>query len=493
MPRFLAIDWDPPKLNLLGVNAAKGKARVEASLAFTLTQDLTPASAATLGRQLKEALATANIAAAPVLFSLGRDRVILKELSIPFVPAHEEPTVVRFQAAKELTEAASDVVLDYARLAPAKAGQSTPVQVVIVRKSIVAAMNALCQAAGLKLQGILPRPYALTGLLDRAAAPATIPLTRGLLVPTGDDEAEFCVYSADRLVWARTLSAGPELASEVQKNLVLLSTQKSELPELQQIEVAGLAGLGKLSVPREPLEPWRESDAKPANPTPFLAALGLAEAAAKPSGLSVNLAAPKEAKPVTDNFQRRKKMGLIALAVLGPLLIVGFYVNLKQKDAKIKELTEMKEDLDSEWKKREQDRIDVASLKEWEETSISWLDQLYDLSSHMPHVQGLRVTQVAATQVPRRQTKEIYTGVITIHGAMNSDQDTLITQFLESLQKDDKYVKAQSPKFKANEFEVKIAVAPRPAGSFLTRLVVPPQVKREAITSEPKLEEPTDE
>ena len=61
MPRFLAIDWDPPKLNLLGVNIAKGKARVETSLSFSLTQDLTPASAAALGRQLKEALAMVDV------------------------------------------------------------------------------------------------------------------------------------------------------------------------------------------------------------------------------------------------------------------------------------------------------------------------------------------------------------------------------------------------------------------------------------------------
>ncbi len=495
MPRFLAIDWDPPKLNLLTVQTAKGKARVEQSLVIPLAQDLTPSSASVLGRALKDALAAANVAAAPALFSLGRDRVILKELSIPFVPAHEEPTVVRFQASKELTEAASEVILDYALLSTPKAGEPTRVQVVIVRKAIVSAINALCQAAGLKLQAIVPRPFALAGLFDRKSHPATIPLTRGLLVPTGDDEVEFCVYSADRLVWARTLSAGPELASEVQKNLVLLAAQKSELPEVQQIETAGLTNLGPLGAPNEALEPWRDNDARPQNPTAFLAALGLAEAAAKSGGLPVNLAAPKEAKPFVDNFQRRKKFGLIAAAILLPMLFLGFKLFQSKREAQIRQLQTEKADLDNQWKLAEQDRIDIASLKDWEETTISWLDQFYDVAALLPHVQGLRVTQVSATQAQRKQTKDIYTGRLSIHGVMNSDQDPLIqTQFLDALRKD-KYLKPQSPTFKANEFNVVIGVAPRPASAFLTRLVVPPSARKtpEAIAVESKMEGSEDE
>lgn len=474
MPRFLAMDWDPPKLNVLGVNVAKGRAAVEQSLAVPLADDLTPATAAMLGRGLKESLAAAGLAGAPVLFSLGRDKIILKELSIPFVPAHEEAAVVRFQTGKEMTEAASDVIFDYTLLSKPQAGLQTRVQVAIVRRSIVAAVTVLCQSAGLKLHALVPRPFALAGLLDRKTSTRSS-MTRGVLVPAGAEEVELCIYSGTHLEWARSLATGPGLAGEVKRNLMLLAAQKTSLPDVERIEIAGLADLGDVGIPKETLNPWRDVDAKPANPTPFLAALGLAEIAA--AGLTLNLAVPKEPKPVVDRHKQRMKMGMIAAAILVPMLILAWWMSLSKMQAQIRDLEVTREDLDETWKKLEQERLDVAALKDWEQTSISWLDELYDISARFPHAQGLRITQVSATQFRRRGAKDTFTGLVTIHGLMNSDQDTLVTQFSESLQQD-KYLRVQSPAFKANEFTLKIDVAARPPLHYQTNLVVPPQPKK---------------
>src|SRR5207244_1030732 len=101
--RFLAIVWDPPRLCIVAGSTGRGHFRAEQTLSLVLDEDLTPASAEHHGRKLRDALKAANIQPAPVLWSLGRDRVILKELSIPPVSAHEEPALVRFQAAKEMT------------------------------------------------------------------------------------------------------------------------------------------------------------------------------------------------------------------------------------------------------------------------------------------------------------------------------------------------------------------------------------------------------
>jgi hypothetical protein len=473
VPRFLSIDWDPPKLNVLGVQTGKGKARVEQSLAFPLAHELTPATAAELGRALKDALGQAGLPSSPVLFSVGRDKIILKELSIPYVPAHEEPTVVRFQAAKEMTEAATDCVLDYARLTTPKAGQPTLVQVVIVRKAIVQAVTALCQAAGLKLHAIVPRPFALAGVLDRKT-PATIPMTRGLLVPTGTDEADFCVYSADRLMWARTFSVDPGLAGEVQKNLMLLATQKSDLPEVQKIETAGIVALGLLRVPKEPLEAWRDNDVQPQNPVAFLGALGLAEIAAK--SLPVNLAAPKEAKPVVDNFQRRKKYATIAAAILLPLFLGGWYWNKSQKEARIQELEETKIENDERWKKLEPERIDVAAVKDWEDSTISWVDELWDLAARLPHEEGLRITHLSAAPQPRNAATGIYTGVIDLRGIMkDSSQVSEVRKFADAMQQEKKFLRVTGPQYAGLTFNFKIEVARRPAAKYTTELKVPPR------------------
>jgi hypothetical protein len=477
--RFLAIDWDPPKLNVLGANISKGKARIEGSLALPLPQELTAASAAAIGKTLKDSLGQAGLASAPALFCLGRDRVIIKEMKVPYVPAHEEPTIVKFQATKELTDASNDVVLDYARLAVPKAGAQTPVQVVIVRKAIVAAIQALCQAAGLKLHAIVPRPFALAGLLDRKA-PTTVPITRGLLVPTGNDEAEFCVYCADQLVWARTLSVDPGLTSEVQKNLMLLATQKDDLPELQRIETTGLPGLGSWRVPKEPLEPWRDSDVPPQNPVAFLGALGLAELAARSAELTVNLASPKEPKPIVDHNQRRKKFAMTVAACLAPLLLGAWYWQVSAMEARIAVLQEEKADFDQKWKATEQVRTDVAALKEWGDTSISWADELYDIAARFPHEEGLRLTKLNAKLQPRGPSKMGPPGHITIHGILKSDQKKLVAKFQDALQQDKSLSNLRVETTKPGEFDLSYDILKRPAEKYMTQLVVPPKQKAPA-------------
>ena len=78
MPRYLSIDWNPPHLRVLAVRTAKGKATAEQSLSLELPTELTAPTASTHGRHLKDSLAQANVAAAPVLFSIPRDQVIFK-------------------------------------------------------------------------------------------------------------------------------------------------------------------------------------------------------------------------------------------------------------------------------------------------------------------------------------------------------------------------------------------------------------------------------
>lgn len=480
MAKLLTIDWSPPRLNVLSVSTTRGKAKAEASLTLELEPN------GTSGRALKDALTKAGIAAAPVLFTVGRDKLILKEMSIPFVSAQEEPAIVRFQAAKELTEAASDVVMDYTPLSTPTAGQQTRVLVVVLRKSVAQGVSALCQSAGLKLHGIVPRPLALAGLLDRRGD-TTGPACRGLVLPVSDSEVEFNVYSSGMLAWARTLSRDPGLASEIGRNLMLLGAQKPDLPAVERVETTGLADLGSLPVDREPLEAWRDNDVRPANPVPFLPSLGLAELAARSTSLPINLAAPKEPRPVTEVGQQRRKLVKMAAIVIGPLLLLGWYWGLTNTRSQIKRLENEKISLEEELKGREQDRRDIAALKEWESTTISWLDELYDIAARFPHVEGLRITQVAATQVTQRGVKDKYTGRITIHGVMTSDHDAHVAKFLDALHQDSTYLKVQSPTYKANEFVVKIDVAPRPPSKYQSTLVVPPIPKR-IVQPEPEAE-----
>ena len=158
MSRYLAIDLDTAGLYIAAGSAGK----VERALVWEDPRlPLAADNARGLGEGLREALKAAGVAPAPALVGLGRDRVIFKDLRFPPVPDAEEPAVVRFQAMKEMTESADDVVLDYVLVAGG-AGERRATAV-IVRKDVYAAVQALCAAAGLKLAGVTPRPLRRRG------------------------------------------------------------------------------------------------------------------------------------------------------------------------------------------------------------------------------------------------------------------------------------------------------------------------------------------
>src|SRR5438445_13636480 len=90
-----------------------GRIHIQRAAAWKEERSPNPAEAEALGRLLRERLKDTGIPPAPVLVCIGRDRVILKEISYTSVPAYEEPAVVQFQVSKELGDAPGEVVIDY--------------------------------------------------------------------------------------------------------------------------------------------------------------------------------------------------------------------------------------------------------------------------------------------------------------------------------------------------------------------------------------------
>src|SRR5262249_41700501 len=112
MARYLALDWDSGQLIVLAADVGKAGVALERVLAWPESQPPGPTNAESIGQRLKDQLADAKIAAAPLLVAVGRDRLVLKEIRFPTVPLHEEPAIVRFQAVKEFSES-DDAVIDY--------------------------------------------------------------------------------------------------------------------------------------------------------------------------------------------------------------------------------------------------------------------------------------------------------------------------------------------------------------------------------------------
>src|SRR5262245_10757784 len=113
MARLLIFDADGANMTLLVAATSRHGSRVEQVHSWTEATPLSLPNADALGRSLRDRLAGWRLSGLPLLVGVGRDRIVLKEIKYPAVPAHEEPAVVRFQAVKEFTEAADELVIDY--------------------------------------------------------------------------------------------------------------------------------------------------------------------------------------------------------------------------------------------------------------------------------------------------------------------------------------------------------------------------------------------
>jgi Tfp pilus assembly PilM family ATPase len=175
--RYLALDWDQTQLHVVAAAAGGGgRVTVQQAAVWQEDQPLTAENAEAMGALLKERLKSAGIKPGPVLACVGRDRVIVKEIKYPHVPDAEEPALVRFQAVKELTDSPDDVVLDYFPLPIPDTGSSVSTLgnrrafVVIVRREVVTTYQKVCQAAGLKLEGLAPRALGIAECVRRVRA-----------------------------------------------------------------------------------------------------------------------------------------------------------------------------------------------------------------------------------------------------------------------------------------------------------------------------------
>jgi hypothetical protein len=410
LPRFLSLDWDGGHVHLLAATVAKGGLKIDRALAWPEELPPSAATAAGFGQRLKEHLKEAGITPAPLLVAIGRERVILKEVRYPAVPAHEEPGVVRFQAVKELTDPADEVIIDYqAGDAPEPSGERKALAVA-VRKDVLAAYRTLATAAGLKLVGAAPRAFGVIACLQRTANPTPDSGTAFAVLTVGDKGGEFAVARGDFLAFARPL-AGPALASdaallgEIRRNLAVYAGQAPQHP-VRALYVAegesGTLGVGDrlrdtLAIPVFRFDPLAGEQA-PAGSTAgsFAGVSGLAYVYGRGKGLPINFVKPREPKPPADPNRRVLTLAAVAAGVF--LLVGGIagYVTVAAKSSEVERLVKEKDNLDKQLKAVEQDEARIAAVDQWQKSEIVWLDEIYNLTARFPEVKDLRLTEFSA-------------------------------------------------------------------------------------------------
>jgi len=453
--RFLVLDWDHSRLNVVTATAGRGSLRIEHLLSLDESQSPNPAEAEAQGRLLAERLKSAGISRAPAIVCVGRDRVILKSLTLPPVSAADEPALVRFQVVKELTDAPDEVVIDYASSTQGNAAGNR-VLAVVLRRELLNAYQTLCQAAGLKLIGVCPRPFGevacVADLLHRGVLPRSPdrPVRTIGIVALGGNWAEFSIATGDELIFARALAAGPGMAADIRRNLAVHAAQSANgpvealyltghdlLPNLRQ-ELAERTGLpvllfdplqcggGTVGRPATTRElPPQEAAAIPAERRgQFAGVMGLLAVIASGQRLPINLLKPKQPRPATNPNRRRLLIGAAALiAVLASIFTYGF-VQLDRRDELLKSLVDEKAGLDSQLAGLADEIKYARALDDWTNSEIVWLDELYDLTDRFPDPNNVRLVQFTGDPMTRT-AKNAHVARIVLKGIMNNDYQAL--------------------------------------------------------------------
>ena len=423
MSNFIAIDLEASGVYAVaGTGGARGSVKLTHATAWT-ADDGEPPPALTLdtarafGEALRAKLRATGGPPAPVLVSIGRDRVILKELKHPPVPAHEEPALIKFQAIKEMSESPDDVVLDYAPLTNGgDANGDRRAMAVMLRKDVFHAIQAMCVAAGLKLAGVTPRPYAVAAGLVRAFAAGTAPAPEHktdtvaalTLSPSG---GEFTVVRNGEMILTLAIPS-PVLANEnmlvaqLRRNLTVYAGQHPSHP-VQAVYLAevGPGWTGRLAsalgIPVHSYDPL--ADVLPKVPEHirgrFAGAVGLLAGKAH-DALPINFAAPRQPVTTRDPAKRRLVVAAVAAGVLLAGGAVFGFMMLNSAEARVSQLTQRRDELKEKTDKGKPDVSRATAIDSWSKREVVWLDELHDLAARMPADDNMRLTSVAATPYP---------------------------------------------------------------------------------------------
>ena len=132
------------------------------------------------------------------LVSVGRTRIELRQFTVP--PAEEDdlPDLVRFQAAREFNELDDRWRLDFLPIETVGEGPK-PVLATAIAPSEIAAIEKVCERAGLTLRRVLLRPCEAASLLT-AGGGGKLPQ---LIIELFADEADLTVIHGGKTVFLR--------------------------------------------------------------------------------------------------------------------------------------------------------------------------------------------------------------------------------------------------------------------------------------------------
>jgi hypothetical protein len=169
------------------------------------------------------------------------------------------------------------------------------------------------------------------------------------------------------------------------------------------------------------------------------------------------------------------------LVVFGNIVLAG-------KRDQIQQLNQSKNELEASLKSMAQEIADINALKDWDNSSISWLDELYDLTARFPDLQGFRITSLTANTSKKTTNKDKYVASMTLTGvapAVDIDKITKVNELVAEINK--------SPSLRASiqdskhvgvnqvSFQLKVDLMHRAPEKYTMHLEVSPQYDEGAV------------
>ena len=104
------------------------------------------------------------------------------------------------------------------------------------------------------------------------------------------------------------------------------------------------------------------------------------------------------------------------------------WARLAAKDRELTILNQTKTDLERDLVTLDQDDRRFKAVKEWQDSEVVWLDELYDLTASVPNIDKMRVTHLTANPIAAAGTQGKtgkYAARVEIKGLLTDDRKPL--------------------------------------------------------------------
>src|SRR5262249_27101089 len=109
---------------------------------------------------------------------------------------------------------------------------------------------------------------------------------------------------------------------------------------------------------------------------------------------------------------------------------------LAGKKEQILDLNTRKTEAEARLKGKAQEAADINFLKEWDNTTVSWIDELYDLTARFPFQQGFRLESITVSPAKKKpNSKDKFVATMTLTGVVQRQDQTKVNDLVEEINK----------------------------------------------------------